>query len=534
MRAIALVLLAATAATTPTDELAERVDGRIARWNRADSPGGAVAVLRDGLPVLVRVFGSADLEAERLVTEHTPFYLASLAKPFTAACAMRAAQAGELDLDATVRELFPELPEGYGAATLRHCMHQRSGIPDVYDVAIAADLGPEALGSNAKAIELLARLPGPDFAPGSSVRYSNSGYVLLAEAIRRASGRELDAFAREHLFEPSGMTDAAYCGSERELAPARAYRPAAQGWERIEIATGLCGPGGLTASLADLVAFAAKPLDPQLLRVPEGPHRPRFGPYAAGWMLQRLGGQQAQRHSGGAFGFSSDLIGFPEAGVTVIALSNCAELSASDLALDIARVALGERWVEEAGPEAVPISSADLARFGRFWIEPAKQEVWVLVPRGGQLEVVALGDVRLRVVAVSKTRLESVDAQVPFAMELDGEHLVLDTGGARKRLDAIPFPPSGLAPVSEYTGRWRNATLRAEIVLEERDGRLALRQERPILALPPFHAIAPDLFLCDLGAVLRFRRDEQGSIAGLTLDVNRASGLDFERVPTDR
>jgi CubicO group peptidase (beta-lactamase class C family) len=531
MRAIALVLLAAAA---PSDELAERVDALLARWNRADAPGGAVAVLRAGEPVLVRAFGLADLEAERPVTEHTPFYLASLAKPFTAACAVRAAQAGELDLDASVRELFPELPEGYRAATLRHCMHQRSGIPDVYDVAIAADLGPEGVGSNAKAIELLARLPGPDFEPGSSVRYCNSGYVLLAEAIRRATGRDLDAYARERLFEPSGMSDASYRGGDRGPAPARAYRPSAEGWEPIEHDTGLCGPGGLTASLADLTAFAAKPLDPQLVRAPDGPHHPRFGPYAAGWMLQRLGGQRAQRHSGGAFGFSSDLIAFPEAGVTVIALSNCAELSASDLALDLARAALGEQWMEVARPQAVSSSSADLARFGRFWIEPVRQELWVLVPRGGQLEVVALGDVRLRLVAVSKTRLESIDAQVPFAMELDGEHLVLDVAGARKRLDPIPFPPTGLAPISEYTGRWRSAGLRAEIVLEERDGRLALRQGRPILALPPFHAIAPDLFLCDLGAVLRFRRDEQGSIARLTLDVNRASGLDFERVPTDR
>ena len=509
------------------DDLTERVDALVSRWDRADSPGGAVAVLRDGEPVLTRTFGMADLEAERPVAGDTPFYLASLAKPFTAACAVHASRAGKLDLDASVLEVFPELPESYRAATLRHCLHHRSGIPDVYDVAIGADLGAEAVRSNAAAVELLTRLPHLSFEPGERFLYSNSGYMLLAEALRRETGQDLAAYAREHLFEPSGMDDAAYIGGERLREPARAYGRAASGWAPRELSTGMHGPGGLYASLDDLVKWAGEELHPDLLRAPEGPHHPRIGAYAAGWMLLRMGGQRVQRHFGGGFGYSADLIRFPELGVTVVALSNCAELDAADLAPELARLVLGERFVDEPGPAAVALTDGQRARFGRLWRNPDTGELWVVQPRPDRFVLVALGDLKLELVPVSESRLEAVDAQVPFALELVGERLEIDHAGSRTLLERLSFPPRDLAPLEEYVGDYESAPLATGITLEDRGGRLALRQERPILELPPFHAVGGDTFLCDRGAVLRFWRDEDGRVAGVTMDVNRAWGLEF-------
>lgn len=522
-----LLLTAALCAPAETGDLARAVDEVLTRWDRDDGPGGAVAILRDGRPVLQRTFGLADLEAGRPVTERTPFYIASLAKPFTAACALHAARTGLLDLDASLLERFPELPAEFQPITLRQAMHHRSGIADVYDVAVATDRGPNAVRSNSAALALIARLGGPDFAPGSRFRYSNSGYVLLAEAVRRASGRELFAYAREHLFEARGMADAAFLGGELTREPAHAYRRASAGWSRLDLPTGMVGPGGMHASLVDLVAFARAPLDPEALRAPEGPHHPRFGPYAGGWMLQRIGGQRAQRHSGGAFGFTSDLIRLPEPGVTVIALSNASDLDAMDLAPELARLALGDAWVETED-HGEGVLDADPA-FGRFWIDPESDALWILLPRGKEFEVVAMGDLRLRLVPVTETRLVAPDAQVPFALELEGDGLVVESDGERTVLEPFPFPPLDVRPLADYTGRWVSAPLDAEIVLEERGGRLALRQERPLVELPPFHALGLDTFLCDVGAVLRFQRDEEDRVVAFTFDTKRASGLEFER-----
>src|SRR5439155_1510856 len=51
--------------------------------------------------------------------------------------------------------------------------------------------------------------------PGTEMSYCDTGYNLLAEIIRRVSGRPLDLFARERIFEPLGMADTDYIVPER-------------------------------------------------------------------------------------------------------------------------------------------------------------------------------------------------------------------------------------------------------------------------------------------------------------------------------
>ncbi|MFT5478995.1 MAG: CubicO group peptidase (beta-lactamase class C family), partial [Planctomycetota bacterium] len=326
---------------TPANDLGPLVDAAIARWDRPNSPGGAVAVVEGDELVFLKTFGAARLLPQQPITGSTPMYLASLAKSFTAACAVHAARAGKLDLDAPLTATFPELPEAYGASTLRDCLHHRSGVVDVYDLSILADLGREASLSNDAAIELLTRVPQLSTVPGERFLYSNSGYVLLAEAIRRRTGQDLAGYAQEHLFGPLEMKDTRYNAGDPGERAALSYGAGMAGWAARERATNLTGPGGMVASIDDLVTFArawsagswgGEGMHAELLALPPGPHHPRLGGYAAGWMCQRMHGQDVERHFGGAFGFSSDFIHVPALGLTVIALSNAADLDAADVA----------------------------------------------------------------------------------------------------------------------------------------------------------------------------------------------------------
>jgi D-alanyl-D-alanine carboxypeptidase len=101
----------------------------------------------------------------------------SFTKTLIAACALRLAEAGRLDLDA---------PLPGRTATCRAVLQHRAGLPDygglqAYHLAVARGDEP---WSDA---ELLARLP-PDhllFAPETSWAYSNIGYLLIRRAIER-------------------------------------------------------------------------------------------------------------------------------------------------------------------------------------------------------------------------------------------------------------------------------------------------------------------------------------------------------------
>jgi len=155
----------------------------LTRAKQVDAPGGILAVLRRGEACFVEPFGLADVEKREPITRTTVFYLASVAKEFTAACVLHAAAAGKLALDEPITKRVPGLPASYGAVRITNLLEHRGGVPDVYDLAIGLDLGRETLSSNQGALALLRKLPQLDFTPGTRFRYSNSGYVLLAEAL---------------------------------------------------------------------------------------------------------------------------------------------------------------------------------------------------------------------------------------------------------------------------------------------------------------------------------------------------------------
>src|SRR5262245_9521098 len=106
------VPLTATAprAAQPGTDFA-RVDKLFAAYDRKDTPGCAVAVVRDGKIVYQRGYGMANLEHRVPITPATLFQIGSISKQFTAFLIHLLASAGLLALDDDVRKHVPELPD---------------------------------------------------------------------------------------------------------------------------------------------------------------------------------------------------------------------------------------------------------------------------------------------------------------------------------------------------------------------------------------------------------------------------------------
>jgi CubicO group peptidase (beta-lactamase class C family) len=80
---IALVLCLLAAAGDVQASVTSKVDKLFAPWNRPDSPGAAVVIVKDGAVVYQHGYGSADLEQHVPITPQTLFDVASVAKQFT-------------------------------------------------------------------------------------------------------------------------------------------------------------------------------------------------------------------------------------------------------------------------------------------------------------------------------------------------------------------------------------------------------------------------------------------------------------------
>jgi CubicO group peptidase (beta-lactamase class C family) len=301
-------------------------------------------VLRDGKPALRRSYGLADVEQRVPATPATNYRLASVTKQFTAAAVLLLAEAGKLQLDDPVRKWLPELPEAAQGATLRHLLTHTGGLIDYED--FVPDEAPQV--HDADVLRLLAPQNRVYFAAGTSYRYSNSGYALLALVVERASAQSFAAFLRARIFEPLGMQSTVAFEQGISTVPLRAFGYTAGGasWTRTDQSStsAVLGDGGIYSSLDDLAKWDAALYDDRLLSAAS--RKLAFAPathtenpsidYAFGW---RVSGETLW-HSGETRGFRNVIIRYPRRKLTVIVLTNRNDPEPFATARDIAKLYL--------------------------------------------------------------------------------------------------------------------------------------------------------------------------------------------------
>ena len=152
------------------------------------------------------------------ITSDARFGIASVTKTFTASGILLLRDPGGLTLDDPVSRYLPDFPND-DHITIKNLLSRPSGFGELPSTAITED---ESLPDVVAAI---GKQP-VYFAPGSSDRYSNPGYVLLAAIIEKAAGEHYQTFVERELFSRAGMTRTRnYSVSEIVAGRTRKYRP---------------------------------------------------------------------------------------------------------------------------------------------------------------------------------------------------------------------------------------------------------------------------------------------------------------------
>ena len=189
---------------------------------------GAWLYAEKGEIVSKGALGFRDPGNTRPITEDTIFQLASVSKNFTAAAVMLLMRQGKLGLDDEITMFFPELP--YPGVTVRQLLNHTSGIPDYFDDAdwfIRIWKEEKRVPGNDEILRfLLETRAKPYFAPGEGLRYSNTGYNLLALLVERLSGAPYEEFLQKNIFEPAGMSTTRCCHIRRDGVPFENYAQA--------------------------------------------------------------------------------------------------------------------------------------------------------------------------------------------------------------------------------------------------------------------------------------------------------------------
>jgi CubicO group peptidase (beta-lactamase class C family) len=243
-----------------------KVDKIFAEWDRSDAPGCAVAAIRDGRIVYARGYGMANLEYGIPLNDKSVFMVASVTKQFTAMAIVLLSQDGKLSLDDDVRKFIPELPDFGTPITLRHLLHHTSGLREISMLLLLADWRDYDNATSRDMLDLLTRQRELNFKPGEEFSYNNTGYMLLAEIVRRVSGKSLREFAKERIFGPLGMHNTQFLDLHTRLVRNRAagYLRQDSEWHRIERPVDEAGYGRLVTSVEDLARWEGNFLNPKV------------------------------------------------------------------------------------------------------------------------------------------------------------------------------------------------------------------------------------------------------------------------------
>lgn len=311
------------ASTASSSTTIERLE---AAMRREGFPGASIAVVRGTEIVFRAALGVTDRESGDPVTPETRFAIGSMGKPFTATAIMTLVEAGAIAPTDTLGRHLPEVPATYADVTIHQMLSHLSGIPRDFK------RGHSLTGK--KLFRAMAKSE-PEFAPGSNFGYGNTNYVLLGEIVERLTGHPIDAFFREHYFEPLKMTrtvcispgreiDDRATGHESETGPGASFLPAR------------FGAGNILSTAEDVARWEIALTRGAVLSVeaqgrmwdPDGPNASwtEEGVTTSvgyGWFVRTLpDGRRIVEHTGSLDGFFGTLERHVDDGVAFVVLTN--------------------------------------------------------------------------------------------------------------------------------------------------------------------------------------------------------------------
>jgi CubicO group peptidase (beta-lactamase class C family) len=204
-----------------------QIDQNLRQKCEANGIPGVVAMAVNGNELIYQgAFGKRDLSRDDDMTADSVFWIASMTKAVTTAGAMQLIEQGKLELDAPIGKLLPDLAspqvlEGFdakgepklrpakGAITLRQLMTHTAGFcynmwnGDMGAYLDKTGLPPVTTCKNDALKTPIATDPGTRWEYGTNIDF-------VGKAVEAASGKRLDAYLRDHMFAPLGMSDTSF------------------------------------------------------------------------------------------------------------------------------------------------------------------------------------------------------------------------------------------------------------------------------------------------------------------------------------
>jgi CubicO group peptidase (beta-lactamase class C family) len=194
--AIVLLSCICAASAAHADPIDDYVNAQLVVF---DLPGLSLAVVKNGQLIKAEGYGLADKDRKVPAARDTVYKIGSVGKQFIATGIVLLEHEKRLSLNDRISKYLDNTPSSWSPITIRHLLTHTSGL-----VRESPAFTPFKNLSEADLIRAVHSVP-LRFAPGAKWEYSNTGYVALAEIIRRVTRQPWTEYLNENIFAPAGM-----------------------------------------------------------------------------------------------------------------------------------------------------------------------------------------------------------------------------------------------------------------------------------------------------------------------------------------
>lgn len=327
------------------DSLDNYMQTQMAAW---DIPGVAVAIIKDGKPLLMKGYGVTEKGGSQPVNEHTLFLIGSNTKAFTATAMAMLDQQKKLDLNDPVQKWMPEfkLRDEWVSKniTIKDLLCHRLGFE-----TFQGDFTYWTSNLTRKQVIGKMQKVKPLYAFRDKWGYCNAAFLTAGEIIPRVTGRSWEDFMRDSIFKPLGMNRTLALSVEINNAT-NAARPHTlnHSFETIKVAPAnidnLAPAASIGSSVYDMGRWATALLNngkidnktvisPRAINYTRIPHSilgrrgmyrnsSHFYLYGLGWFLTEYAGREIVSHTGGVNGFVTSFTLVPEEKLAIMVFTN--------------------------------------------------------------------------------------------------------------------------------------------------------------------------------------------------------------------
>lgn len=425
-------------------DLASKADEYLKAHVKTGRFSGSVLIARAGKPLFSMGYGMANLEHDVPNTAQTKFRLGSITKQFTAAAILQLEERGKLSVQDPVCKYVEECPSAWQKVTIHNLLTHTSGIPNMTSF-------PEyrktwMLPSRPNETILRFKDKPLDFEPGEKFSYSNSGYVLLAVILEKATGGPFERYLKENIFDPVGMTNSGHDSHDAILK----HRATGYTMSRGELVNSAyhdmtipIGGGDLYSTVEDMLLwdqalYTEKVLSKKSLDKVFTSFKSNYG---YGWMVTQQFNRQQIGHGGGINGFSTAFNRYPEDRTCIVVLANMDFAATGRIARDLAAIVYGEKYEIPKERVAIQVDPKIYEAYvGKYELRPGF--VMTVTRDGYRLMTQLTGQQVVEVFPETENKffLKVVDAQLTFVKGENGQvtHLILHQGGRDQKAGRVP------------------------------------------------------------------------------------------------